>query len=363
MLTLLFCQTTMKRNQALDGLRAVAVLMVMGDHAVLPHFAGGFIGVDIFFVLSGFLISGVVMDEWLRAGGFNFRRFLYRRFLRLFPALFLMALLVLPVAAAMSGSIEDAALDAGAALLYITNLVRLYALHEPNLFYGHTWSLGVEQQFYLLWPLGLMVCFRNALGVRAILKLSLLLLLALLAWRLHLALSQAPLPRLYNAPDTRLQGVLLGCLAGMALRGLDAAAIQRLSRAGALLRWPMVGVAMAVFLSVRIDTGYFTWGLPLIEAVACLLILDLHLRPETRLAKALAWRPVARLGVVSYGVYLWHYPIFRVLDELVCARSAFIFLVGGALSVLIAELSFRFWETPILDRQRSTASASALARP
>jgi peptidoglycan/LPS O-acetylase OafA/YrhL len=276
----------MKRNQALDGLRAVAVLMVMGDHAVLPHFAGGFIGVDIFFVVSGFLISGVVMDEWLRAGASTFGAFCAPALPAPVSALFLMALLVLPVAAAMSGSIEDAALDAGAALLYITNLVRLYALHEPNLFYGHTWSLGVEQQFYLLWPLGLMV-FSQRLGVRAILKLSLLLLLALLAWRLHLALSQAP-PRLYNAPDTRLQGVLLGCLAGMALRGLDAAAIQRLSRAGPLLRWPMVGVAMAAFLSVRIDTGYFTWGLPLIEAVACLLILDLHLRPETRLAKALA---------------------------------------------------------------------------
>jgi peptidoglycan/LPS O-acetylase OafA/YrhL len=197
---------------------------------VLPHFAGGFIGVDIFFVLSGFLISGVVMDEWLRAGASTFGAFCAPALPAPVSALFLMALLVLPVAAAMSGSIEDAALDAGAALLYITNLVRLYALHEPNLFYGHTWSLGVEQQFYLLWPLGLMVSF--ATPGRACHPETLAAAVARpVAWRLHLALSQAP-PRLYNAPDTRLQGVLLGCLAGMALRGLDAAAIQRLSRAG-----------------------------------------------------------------------------------------------------------------------------------
>jgi peptidoglycan/LPS O-acetylase OafA/YrhL len=352
----------MKRNPALDGLRAVAVLMVMGDHAVLPHFAGGFIGVDIFFVLSGFLISGIVMDEWLKTGGFRVRRFLYRRFLRLFPALCLMVLLVLPVAARLSGAWADVTLDAGAALLYITNLVRMHAIHEPNLFYGHTWSLGVEQQFYLLWPLGLVACLRNGMGGRTLLRLSLLLLLGLLAWRLYLALSQAPIPRLYNAPDTRLQGVLLGCLAGMALRLLDASAIQQLSQLTARLRWPAVGLAVAVFLNLRIDGAYFAWGLPLTEAAACLLILDLHFRPATRLARLLAWPLISRLGLVSYGVYLWHYPVFRILNELACSKSLFIFGVGGALSVLMAELSFRFLETPILNRQRMVSSVSAWAR-
>ena len=203
------------RRPALDGLRGICVLLVIALHADLPFSKGGFLGVDGFFVLSGFLITTLLVEEWHRAGKISLRAFYIRRALRLFPAL--LVLLVFSVLITLLLLRGDAAASSWRGIF----LASFYASDWATVIFGnnssglgivqHTWSLGVEEQFYLLWPLLLVFMFTLRMRTKWILAVVSLLIVASALWRALLLEQGEWIERVYKEFDTRADALLIGC--------------------------------------------------------------------------------------------------------------------------------------------------------
>ncbi|MGV0812088.1 acyltransferase family protein [Mycolicibacterium boenickei] len=321
---------------ALDGIRAIAVALVLAGHGGVPGVAGGFIGVDIFFVLSGFLITSLLLDEYRRTERIDLKGFWVRRAKRLLPAMVLMTLAVViardlfpPEAVA---SLRE---DAVAAFFWMANWVFVAA--DTDYFsqgatpspLQHTWSLAVEEQYYVLWPLLilgaiLLVRRRSASAVRVtVFVLAVLGVIASAVAAIVLSGDAEQLNRVYFGTDTRAQALLVGAAAA-ALLVRDWSA---LTMSGTLIRarwrrwvaWtsPVIGVAVLA-VAAHLATGsaeQFRHGLLLVVAVgAVLVVAPVALDQDGYVARALAWYPLVTLGVISYGVYLWHWPIFLILN-------------------------------------------------
>jgi peptidoglycan/LPS O-acetylase OafA/YrhL len=293
---------------ALDGLRGIAIAGV-----VLYHFfglPGGYMGVDLFFVLSGFLITTLLLEDG-RLGSFYMRRAA-----RLLPPLLPVIIVCSPLGWARLGE----------AFLYAANFFSGFEPQHVVVAVSHLWSLAEEEQFYLLWPLAL-VTFA---GRRERLALVLAaLFLALVAYRIMLAETGAGLGRLYYLPDTHADGLLLGCLAAL-LRPRIGAAFGRIGLVGVL-----------AFFAIGVWTvGWLAFGLPLFEIAAVLLVLA---AADGRLPELTA-RPLVWLGLISYSLYLWHQPVHAL-----AGRHVFI---GLPIAVLLAAASYRFIEQPMRRRAR-----------
>jgi len=204
---------------ALDGLRAIFVLMVMASHTEMPFFRGGGLGVTGFFVLSGFLITSILVRERNDTGGINLKAFYARRALRLFPALFvLLAACAVCTIAFSTGAKADAYWQGiGWALAYVSNWP--LAIYDELTAWigllGHTWSLAVEEQFYLTWPLILVALLSLKMKRRWLVGAALLLALASAIWRLVLYSNDVAVARLYYGTDTRAEALLIGCALGL----------------------------------------------------------------------------------------------------------------------------------------------------
>jgi peptidoglycan/LPS O-acetylase OafA/YrhL len=323
--------------------RAVAVALVLADHGGIPGMGGGFLGVDVFFVLSGFLITSLLLDELGRSGRIDLGDFWIRRARRLLPALVLM---VLAVAIGRQFFSREAVAglrdDAVAAFFWVANWMFVadktdyFSQGAPPSPLQHAWSLGVEEQYYIVWPL-LLVAVAVLLAARARrrqgsatvggVRLTVFLLAALgalgsAAAALLLA-SDGSRDRVYFGTDTRAQALLVGAAASALLVGDWSA----LNRGWSLLRsrwakWiarvlPVIGLAL-LGLATHYATGSaheFHDGLLTAVAVAAVLVIaPVALDQRGPVAAVLAWRPLAWLGTISYGVYLWHWPIFLVLN-------------------------------------------------
>src|SRR5690606_29978886 len=199
-------------NPALDGLRGIAIMMVMIFHATPQMLIGGFIGVDIFFVLSGFLITTLLIREQDFNQRVNLGRFYFRRLLRLAPALlFLLAVFSCASLYFLVHEVRQKFIvDTGITFLYLSNWARAFGLHPPD-YLGHTWSLAIEEQFYLLWPLLLMLMMKCARRRTVWLLLTFGLVGCALAWRIYLSINDATAMRLYNGLDTRADALMIGC--------------------------------------------------------------------------------------------------------------------------------------------------------
>jgi peptidoglycan/LPS O-acetylase OafA/YrhL len=343
----------MTRIQSLDGLRAISILMVLAYHARLPLSAGGFMGVDVFFVLSGFVISVSIAREIQQSGRFRLGRFLLRRLVRLLPALLLMTTVISAALAVLQPErLSSLAFDALAALTYSTNIVRAMQLHEPNLHFGHTWSLGVEQQFYLVWPLLVWACFGRPRRLGSLAAVTCCLILLVVVWRAWLMHTGAPVARVYFGTDTRLDGVLAGCVAGLAVCLVHA---QRtavdLSRLVAvkLVFFSAVAALFILFLSARQQSAsHYNVPLLISNLASVVVILGVYLLPNCWLSRSLAHPALVHLGFISYGVYLWHYPIFRLLLEYGVKSSITLLLGGGVLALILAQGSYTWVEAPLL---------------
>jgi len=346
----------------LDGIRALAVIGVLLFHADLGWIRGGFLGVDVFFVLSGFLITSLILEELDRSGRLNFGRFYLGRARRLLPALLLMLIVVgALVAIWYRDAAYQFARDSLASAFYVNNwwyiatdLSYFESIGRPPLL-THLWSLAVEEQFYLIWPLIAFLVYRrfSRTGVGIV---ALALALASTAWMVTMSVAQgfpdfADPSRAYFGADSHAMGLLIG------------AALATFWRPGRLspivtpsARWLITGLGVASLLTVigfLVFVGEYTaWMyrggfLALAVIVAVLIAAASH--PGSPLGRRMGSQPWRYLGQRSYGLYLWHWPVFMLTRPILDIPLDGIGLLAMrlAITVGIAELSFRYLEMPI----------------
>jgi peptidoglycan/LPS O-acetylase OafA/YrhL len=342
---------------ALDGLRAVAVLAVMAYHADEGWLPGGYLGVEVFFTISGYLITALLVTEYERTGSVDLRAFWIRRARRLLPALgvLLVGVALLSLVTARD-ALADLAGQAVAAAGYVMNWSLI--LTERSYFesFGrppllqHLWSLAIEEQFYLLFP-PLFLVGRRLGGRRALLALV-LVGAAASTWAMWRGWSPEVDPsRLYYGTDTRAAGILVGVALALVWRpwaGTAAAAV----RGGPLA--DVLGVAgLGVLLSQLVVLGAYEPRLYrggfLLVALATAAVVAAVATPGSFLAVPLSARPLRWLGERSYGLYLWHWPLFMVLRPGVdtVVGDPWLTVVRLGATVALAEISYTYVERPI----------------
>ncbi len=352
----------------LDGLRALAVAAVLAFHTGAGWAIGGFLGVDLFFVLSGFLITMLLVAEWQRRQQISLRRFYARRALRLLPAVLLLCAFLLAVGPVGSGAPARNALWKGVAgtTFYFANWQQAFGLLPLFQLTDHTWSLAIEEQFYLVWPplLVLTIAWARRRGVdpmRALLILALGLAAISALLRIALWSGVSGEPRLYYGTDTRADSLLIGAALGIAY------ATGRLGWGRRLLP-ALAPVALLAILAAfgfvhRSDAALYLGGLTALAGVVALLIAGLALAPDGPVGRLLALAPLVFLGRISYGIYLWHWPVFRYLHEAELGLSWWpTQLVRIAVTLGAATLSFFLLERPLLRLRHRFDPAAAGAR-
>ncbi len=347
---------------ALDGLRALSVIAVVIFHLDETGLTGGFLGVDAFFVLSGFLITTLLILEWRRHDTIGVIAFWARRARRLLPALILLVLGVsvfawIEVPATELGRLRG---DGIAGLFYVANwrfvlsgqsYFDLFSAPSP---FRHLWSLAIEEQFYLVWPLVTIGCLRWGRGHLG--KLTAVTAGgAVVSVMLMGALFNADDPsRSYYGTDTHAHTILIGALLALALVGRPRLS-ARAERGFAIVGFPALLATLAAFAFAH-DTSrslYFGGSLAFAFGVAT-LIASLVLAPEGPIARLFSFRPFVAIGVISYGIYLWHWPVIVYATESrvgVGGAALTAFRVG--LTLAFAVTSFFLVERPIRERWRS----------
>jgi peptidoglycan/LPS O-acetylase OafA/YrhL len=345
----------------------VAVLAVMAFHAGVTWVTGGLLGVDVFFVLSGFLVTSLLVAEHARTGTLRLRRFWARRARRLLPALFVVLVAVCLYSRWVSSGIAPGQLrgDALSTLTYVANWHYIASGQNYFVRFGapspllHTWSLAVEEQFYWVWPLVVLAVLgrfgRAALGWvtggLAVLSASLCAVLYL---------GGASPDRLYYGTDTRAQAVMIGAALAL-LVPMSAAATtgpgahRSGHRAGGVLRiagWVGAGVLALCLHSVQGSGAFLYEGGFLLVALATAMVVAVAVRlPRDVLSVALSWSPLRYTGRISYGLYLYHWPLFLLLNQ---ARTGLhgptLLAVRFGATFAAADLSARFIELPIRTR-------------
>jgi peptidoglycan/LPS O-acetylase OafA/YrhL len=359
------------RYRGLDGIRAIAVLLVMAFHLLPGPVPGGFLGVDVFFVLSGFLITVLLLRERDATGRIQLGSFWTRRARRLLPALALLLLACCAAALALGG---DRLLDLGRQVLgaatFSSNWLSVatgtsyFSQCAPELF-TNLWSLAVEEQFYLLWPL--VVLLIAPVGKPA-LRLWLLLAVSVAsAVAMGMLYSPGSDPtRVYYGTDTHSFGLALGAALAVLTGSWPAASLSwsRLARVAApALGWVAFAAVLALSLGMtEADPFTYRGGLALVSLLAAVTIAG-SITPGSSLGNSLELRPLRWIGERSYGLYLWHWPVWVLLTDALAALTgpAEPWIVGGlaaALTFAAATISYRFIEQPI----RSDGFGATLAR-
>jgi len=338
---------------ALDGLRAIAVLAVIFYHGGAPWLPGGFLGVDVFFVLSGYLITTLLVREKVETGGIDLVAFWGRRLRRLFPALLTLLLGVAVYGAVLLTPVEAVRLagEGFAALFYVSNwhfIVRGTSYFEqfqapsPLL---HTWSLAIEEQWYLLWPLIVWAaCARSGGVTRRFLAGVVLAAGASALWMGALFEAGGDPSRVYYGTDTHSQGLLIGSALALAAAQLPARVFAMLARLG-------IGGAGAVVAAMALTndrSGWIYQGGLAGFSVATATVIAAAVQPEGLLRRVLSVRPLRGLGAISYGMYLWHWPVLLVLGpERLGLNDGVLLAAALAVTILMAAASYRWIEAPI----------------
>lgn len=376
----------LRHHDGLDGLRGIAVLAVLLYHGGVTWANGGFLGVELFFVLSGFLITSLLVAEWSQYDTIALGGFWSRRARRLLPALFCLvsAVGVYYALAGPTKEIPGLRGDGISTLLYFGNWHQIavgasyFAATGPVSPLEHTWSLAIEEQFYILWPLLLLGVLAIARGrslserrsLQVLLGVSLLGALASAVEVTLLFGGGRGLNRVYYGTDTRATGLLLGAsfAIGLAIarRRAPARGGERRRAVERALGLGSVAALGAVVAMIHFADGSMHWlypyGFVAIDGAALVLIAVAVLRPAWPVARLLSLRPLRMLGMISYGVYLWHFPLFLWLDSDSTGISGTALLaLRLAVTLGVSTASYVAIEQPIRRRRRPTWQVRGLA--
>ena len=344
----------------LDGIRAIAVIMVLAYHLKLALFKSGFLGVTVFFVLSGYLITGILISEVEEEGTIDLKNFWLRRIRRLVPAVMSMAVVIIFVSAVVNRIIfTKGCKDFLASVLGFNNWWQIFnkvsyfeAAGVPSPF-THCWSLAIETQFYLIYPLILLGIYKLAKSrgegraKRGLLFAGVTLLLALISVILMIVLfdPQQDASRVYYGTDTRAFSLLFGALLAILW---DYRMVPRRLSASVNMVLGSVSFAVLLVMTIAINGSSNFWyrGGQFFGTILTVLMVYAVSGRKTWLSRFLSNPVLKWIGDRSYSIYLWHYPIILLISKGIKA-SWWITLIEIVLSVVLAELSYRFIETPI----------------
>ena len=317
-------------NPALDGLRGVAILLVIFSHAHVPMFGGAFLGVDLFFVLSGYLITTLLLQEWQRDGRLDYWRFYRRRFFRLMPALVLFLAAYCLIAPRVWPGLDDVYQDSLVSLLYLADYGIAF-FDSPNTLL-HMWSLSVEEHFYLVWP-PLLALLLSQVARRHMWRPILLLVALAFVWRVYWVAQGQLFYEIFFRFDTRATGLLAGSLLATLLHEQPAwfqALRQRLHH----FMWVVLAVPLLMAQSWD-DMNAMLWGMTVVEWATALVLIGVMV-PRGPLYQMLSAKPLVVIGKLSYGIYLWHYPVVRYLRADLPWPAVVVlgFLISAALAAL-----------------------------
>lgn len=332
---------------ALNGLRGIAVFAVVFYHGAPHRFPGGMLGVDLFFVISGYLITTLLAGEYEKTGKIQFSKFYFRRFLRLAPALMAACVLFGIVASLVDPArFVEHWKDSGIASLYMGNWTRAIGWGRPE-WLGHTWSLAIEEQYYLLWPIALTMLLRNVrkwiVGIVAA--------LALLSWTWRAAafLGGMSLDRVYNGTDMRLDGLLMGsAFALFAMRNHAKEWLRKIHLKAPWLGALSLGAFVAVAATTHLDSPFlYTAGLGLMGILGVILVSESIHSDQAWAKPILEAKPLVWLGDYSYGVYLWHMLVLRIFVWQ--GRPWYEYMtIGFLITLLLVVASYKWIESPAL---------------
>lgn len=358
---------------ALDGLRGLAITIVVlyhvGSYLWVPTatlfvhrgpvwtLRGGFLGVDLFFALSGFLITVLLLGEADRRGSVSLRNFGARRLRRLWPVL--VALLVALLALSLAGWLHTTE-EVRDTVLPVLSFTQNWAVAEGRApVVGYLWSIGVEGQFYLVWAAVVVMALRTRRPHAVLAATAIAAIVAVLAWRAHLYGDGASVLSLYVRTSTRLDAPLVGALAGVVASAgwLPRFAGRVATAAGAVGLVLVVGAATLLrFTDAALYRGLFT----VVAAGAALGVLAVVRSGGGPLVGLLSFRPLIAVGIVSYSLYVWHLLVFEIVLRHTAAwpaapRAA----LGVGVASGVAVLSYRFVERPFLRRRSASRGQAA----
>ncbi|WP_459503570.1 acyltransferase family protein [Bacillus sp. C1] len=342
----------------LDSLRGLAILGVILYHINFNWMPGGFLGVTVFFVLSGYLITDILAIEWKRNKRIDLKKFWLSRARRLLPGMIVMLIIILAwITISHSSLLEKMRGDSLAALFYFSNWWYIY--HKLSYFdsfsqlspLNHFWSLAVEEQFYVIWPFIISLAFRY---IKKKSRIVLFIILGAAVSALAMGLLYEPgvdPSRVYYGTDTRAFSLLIG--AALALIWPSSRLANKIIPKARLILDVVGGIALIIILVMfwktnQYDPFLYQGGMVVLSIATAVLVANLA-HPASRIAQFLRFRPLRWMGVRSYGVYLWHYPIITLTTPKVHAGEFSLTraIVQFVLIIVVAQISWKFIENPI----------------
>ncbi|WP_010291049.1 acyltransferase family protein [Kurthia massiliensis] len=342
----------------LDGLRAISVLAVILYHLHFPWIYGGYLGVTVFFVLSGYLITDLLINEYQKTGTIDFKSFWIRRLRRLIPALFVMLILVTVwITLFQRDYLAGLRGEIGAAFVYISNWYYVWQDHSyftkfaPPSPLQHMWSLAVEEQFYIVWPIIMLLAlkFTKSSG-----KLALLVMLLSVVSAELMAFLYTPTEdpsRVYYGTDTRAFSLLIGAALAIVWpsRRLKPNVTEQMRRALNITGAVAFAGMLLFIIFLREDSQFLYYGGMYLASAIVAVLIAVIVHPASIVGDILSWRPLLWVGVRSYGIYIWHFPILVLLGLGVDTGEFHWWrvLIALVLTLVLSALSWKYLEDPI----------------
>ena len=329
---------------ALDGSRGLMTLGVLTAHTRMALFGGAMVYMDVFFAMSGYLITSLLIAEQRKHGSISLEKFYVRRLQRLYPALIAMLVVLVAASVALSSELRLRLTEAAVTFVYLSDYWRAFG--GPGVYYtGHTWSLAVEEQFYLLWPLAFIFLTRRYGVSRAAAFVVFATAAAFALWRVWLTYDGASIARLYNSFDTRADALLGGCGLALLLDRVDLAAHPRASAilAGSLA--PIAAFMVVLGFTADSNLRWYYYISPLFGTVPALIGIAGFVQPQRTFMHAVYELPaVVFCGRICYGLYIWHYPVFTVIADNLPYRYVSTLLIGWPITFALAIASYHLIE-------------------